>query len=540
MVKERAIAYAQGVIGGDISACLYVRQAAQRFLNYLNRDDFYFDDDTVGEVVNFIESLYLNTNEKKHFKLEDWQLFVLANIYGFRYKSNGKRVTKYVYVEIPRKNGKSELITAIAMYHFLFEKNALVTISANSREQAKLVDYKKVKAFAHQIDPKEKYLIPYYNQLKFIKTQSEIVVTSSDSKRLDGLSVNVGIIDEYHSARDSSVYDVIKSAQGAVDEPLLIVITTAGFDTESPCYSLRSHITAILQGLTIDDSQFGIIYTLDEGEKIDDSSVWKKANPNLGISLNEDFLKSEVNKAINLPSELASVQVKNFNLWLQKNSIKTWLPLEFIEKNLAEKIDLNDFKGAEVYAGVDLGTNTDITVLSFCIKAVDGYVFKNFYYLPENSLNTNVNKRKYKEWANAGYLTLTEGNVTDYDYILNELVKYSKILKIKQVHYDKYNATQFAIDSQSKGVRMIPFSQNAFNFNIPTKQFERFFISNRLKIDSNPVTKWQLNNVVVKTDYNGNIRPIKNNNELKIDGVVAMIMALAGFVGVKDTNIFVV
>lgn len=533
--------YIKLVREGKILTNNWVKKAVERFVNLSSRDDIYYDEKAVNQIINFIQNFYLNgVSPKRKFKLEKWQKFILAHIYGLKYKETNRRVTKYIYIEVPRKNGKSELVTAIAMYHFLFDNDALVTISANSREQAKLIDFKKVKQYAHQLDSKEKHLIPYFNQLKMNSMVNEILVTSSDAKRLDGLSVNVGIIDEYHSARDSSVYDVIKSSQGAIDEPLLIVITTAGYDTDSACYQLHTYITNVLDGIIKDDAQFGIIYTLDEGDSIDDETCWGKANPNLGVSLNYEFLRDEVNKAKNSSIEASGVKVKNFNVWLQKNAEKTWLGTEFIDAALTTTINLDDYKNAECYVGVDLGTNTDICCISVCIKGADEYLFKNYYYLPEDSLNTATHKKMYKEWAADGYITLTSGNVTDYDVILKDMVEISKKLRIKQVHYDKYNATQFAIDASKNRIRMVPFSQNAFNYNIPTKGFERLMLQKRVKIDSNPLTKWQLNNVMLKTDLNGNVKPIKRNEENKIDGVVSMIMALAGYVGVRETNVYIV
>lgn len=531
--------YAADIVAGNVVACHWVKLAAKRYINDLQTGHYYFDENSVDEVVTFINKLNLNTTPKKPFILENWQLFIIANIYGLKSNTTNKRKYRYVYIEIPRKNGKSELITALAMYHFIFDQLPIITISANSREQAKNVDFKKVKEFAHQLDKREKYIIPYYNSLKMNKKPNEIIVTSSDSKRLDGLDISVGVIDELHSAKDSSVYDVIKSAMGARSEPLLIVITTAGFYTDSFCYKLRGYITDILQGVVDDEAQFGIIYTLDEGDNVENKEVWAKANPNLGVSLTVDFIENEVNKAQNSPSETAGVLVKNFNLWQKKGSEKQWLPDEFYV-DIFKKIDLNQYKNAECYCGIDLGSNTDLTTFSLCFRLNNNnFLFFTKYYLPEDSLNSNVNKKRYRDWAEQGYITLTPGNVTDYDYILNDLLNLKKIVNIKQIHYDRYNATQFAIDSQSAGLRMLPFAQTTLNYNLPTKEFERYFLQKKMIIDANPITKWCLNNVVIKFDANGNAKPIKVNNENKIDGIMAMLMAFAGYVGKRESNVFV-
>ncbi len=536
---ESVIKYANGVVDGSITACSYVVKAAKRFLADLESDEYYFDKNAFDLIVNFIQILNLNTAEaNKKFILEDWQKFLIANIYGIKRAEDNKRKYTYVYIEIPRKNGKSELIAALSLYHLIFDNNATITVSANSREQAKNVDFKKIKAFAKQLDNKEKHLVPYFNSLKFFDKGNEIIVTSSDSNRLDGLNISTAIIDELHAAPDSSVYDVIKSAMGAQSEPLLIVITTAGFNPDGFCYSLRSHIANVLSGIVKDEAQFGIIYTLDEGDDFTDEKNWVKANPNLNVSLTKSFLKSEVNKAKVNFSEGTGIKVKNFNLWQKKSSTESWIPDVYIERAFGD-LKISNFKGAEAMVGVDLGTNTDICALSFCIKAAEGFVFFNRYYLPADSLNTKTMKQQYKNWAENGYIFLTEGNVTDYNYILNDLVEISKTLKIKQINYDKYNATQWAIDA-SNFFRLKPFSQNPFNYNIPTKEFERNILMSKLKIENNPVTKWMLDNVVIKFDWNGNAKPIKVNNENKIDGVMSMLMALGGWVGRKESNIYIV
>jgi len=537
---DKINSYVNDVLSNKIPSCQWVKKACERFHSDLNKGDYYFDENAVDDVISFIRKLKLNTTPKKPFLLEDWQLFIIANIYGLKSKLNNRRKYKYVYIEIPRKNGKSELITALALYHFIFDELATITVSANSREQAKNVDFKKIKSFAHQLDRREKYIIPYFNSLKMNGRQNEVIVTSSDAKRLDGLNISVGIIDELHSAKDSGVYDVIKSAMGSREEPLLIVITTAGFDVDSFCYNLRNHITDILNGVTIDESQFGIIYTLDEGDDIADENNWVKANPNLGVSLSIDFIRDEVNKAQNSPSETAGVLVKNFNLWQKKSSEKSWINEAYLEKVFAP-VNIEDYRGADCMVGLDLGTNTDLTCFSICIKVQNGeYVFFTKYYLPEDSLNSATNKKRYREWAEKGYIKLTSGNVTDYDVVLNDLVEISKILNITQVNYDKYNATQFAINAQMAGIRMIPFSQNVFNYNIPTKEMERLILINKTRIDANPITHWNFTNVTIKSDLNGNVKPIKRNEELKIDGVMSMLMALGGYVGKKETNTYIV
>jgi len=470
-----AINYANSVVNNVVPACLYVKQACTRFLDDISdsNDLYYYSDRDVNMVVKFINNLNLTEQSKpKKFILEDWQTFIICNIYGIKRKDNNKRKYRNGYIELARKNGKSQLVTALSMYHLLIDNDAQVIVSANSKEQAKNVDFKKLKQFALQLDPKQRELIHYYNSLKF--GTNELIVTASDSKKLDGLNPSFCLIDELHEAPDNSMYNVFKSGMGSRPEPLLVTITTAGFDTESFCYELRTYCTDILSGVKKDDTQFCIIYTLDEGDDFSNPDVWVKANPNLNISVQSDFLGSEVLKANNNVSEKSGVLVKNFNKWLKANTIEEWLDEDTISYSLQD-IDFSDekFKDAECIVGVDLASVSDITAVSY-LFSVDGYkYFINKYYIPEDSINSKKSIMAYKEAAQSGYINITPGNVTDYDYILSDIIKVNEHNPVKSIYYDKYNSTQFIIDATEAGLKCVPFSQMPGSLNKPLKEFER-------------------------------------------------------------------
>jgi phage terminase large subunit-like protein len=529
-----ATQYANDVINNTIPSCIYVKQAAQRFLNDLNSDTYYYDEDEVNKVVSFINALQLTEQVKpKHFKLEPWQTFIVANIYGICKRETELRKYRSAYIELARKNGKSQLVTALALYHTIFDSDAQVVVSANSREQAKNVDFKKLKQFASQIDPKQKHLVHYYNSIKF-KT-NELIVTASDPKKLDGLNASFCLIDELHEAPDNKMYNVMKSSQGAREEPLLMTITTAGFDTESFCYSLRTYCTEILSGEKQDDSQFAIIYTIDPDDKLENKEVWLKANPNLDVSVYSNFLEAEVNKAINNETERSGVAVKNFNVWMKSNTEEIWIPEVYINGAMADithsDLTFNDY---ECVVGVDLSSVSDITAVSYMFEIDGMFYFLNDYYIPEYSISSNYNREMYKEAAQFGHINITEGNVVDYDLILKHIQRKHEVHNVKSIYYDKYNATQFAINATEAGFYMNEFSQLAGNLNKPLKEFERLIKSDRVIIQRNPITKWMLNNVVLKINQMGNYSIDKSSKNKKIDGVAAMIDALGGYISAPN------
>ena len=527
---EVAIKYSNDVIADIVPACTYVKQACKRFLKDVDTVNplYYYSGAEVDGVIRFLNALDLTEQETPlKFILEPWQTFIVASIYGVLRKDNNKRKFRNIYIELARKNGKSQLVTALAMYHLLTDVDAQVIVSANSRDQAKNVDFKKIKQFATQLDRKQKHLVHYYNSIKF--GTNELIVTASDSKRLDGLNASFCLIDELHEAPDNKMYNVLKSSQGGRAEPLLMVITTAGFDTESFCYSLRTYCTDILSGMKKDDSQFAIIYTIDSEDDFEDKKNWEKANPNLNVSVYLDFLESEVNKAVNNVSEKASVLVKHFNRWLKSNTLAVWLDDKYISTSMLD-IKMSDpmFIGRECIVGVDLASVSDITAVSYLFHIGGINYFFNNYYIPEDSVNTNANLLSFKEAGMIGEINITSGNVCDYDIILRDIMKVNEENPVKAVYYDRYNSTQFIIDATEVGLNCTPFSQMPGSLNKPLKEFERLIKSDRIFIQKNSITRWMLSNVVLVINKMGNYSIDKSSKNKKIDGPAAMIDAFGG------------
>lgn len=520
--------YILAIEKGRIPSGIHLKNAVKRFKADLKRKDLTFYQDKVDRVVSFISSLhhYAGTHSGKPFILEPWQVFIICNLYGF-YKKNGTRRYQTAYIEVARKNGKTALVSALALYHLTadMEGGAEILFTANSKDQAKIA-FNCVKAFAQGFDPKEKYLRRYRADILFPTTNSFIKVLASDSDKLDGYNCSFGIVDEFHSAPDSRVRDVVRSSMGMRSQPMLITITTGGFDKSLPCYELRQVATEIIAGLKKDDTFFSVVYSLDDDDDWKNPKVWVKANPNLGVTISEEFIKTQVNQAINNPADEVGVKTKNLNVWCDSSDV--WIPDSYIIQATA-KIEDEFYHKKDTYTGVDLSSNTDLTAVTHLTVVDDMYYFKTFFYLPNDSLVTRPDKEMYKHWKLTKYLTTTAGNVTDYEYILKDLIDFDKIAVMQMLYYDKYNATQWAIQATEAGFMMEPFSQTLGNFNGCTKEFERLMLSGKVVIDDNPIMRYCLRNVELRMDANGNVKPMKDVKKKKIDGVISALQALAAY-----------
>lgn len=527
--------YANKVLSGEIAASVYVQLACKRFLNWFNNPQLEFRTDKVDKVVNFLSKLkhYQGKSNGQPFILTDWQFFIVENIFGWYYKDSSRRVIRNVYVEVGRKSGKSTLLAGIALYALLAdgENGAEVDCIANTRLQARqLFEY--ASELSKSLDRKEKYVKRYRNQINFPLKQSKLQVLSSDASKLDGFNSSLFVEDELHAAVNSQLYDVLKSSQGMRENPLAICITSAGFDKFSFCYQMRTTCIEILYGKKEDMSQFSAIYSIDEGDDWTDPKVWKKSNPNLGITVTEDYLQEQVTQAKNNSSLEVGVRTKNFGEWISSSDI--WINNDLLLQ-CSEKVNLNKFNDEDFgYVGVDLASVSDLTAVSVLINKDDKYYFKTKYYLPESALEGNSNSEMYKLWARQKLLEITPGNVTDYDYILKDLLKLNNKIFINKIAYDSYNSTQWAIDATAEGLPLEPFSQSLGNFNRPTKELERLIKSGKVVIDDNEITRFCFSNVILKSDYCENVKPVKSTNQNKIDGVISMIEALGIYL--NNTN----
>ena len=524
--KKKYIQYAEDVLNGKIVTGHYIRLAAERFFRLMDDKRYEFREDKVEQVCEFISIIhhYTGKHAGKPFVLEAWQEWIVASMYGFYMRGTNERLVQSAYIEMARKQGKSAFASALCLYHLIAdgEMNAEVYMAANSKDQAK-VSFNMASNFSKMLDPGKEFLNPYRDTIKYERTLSFLKVLAADSSKLDGPNASMYLIDEYHAAKNSGVKDVLQSSQGMRENPMAVIITTAGFDRLGVCYQYREMCTEVVSGLKEDDTLFIAIYCLDKEDDWKDEAVWVKSNPNLGITVQPKYLKTQVRKAINTPSDEVGIKTKNLNIWCDAE--KTWIKDDYI-LSASANVNLEEYNGLDCFIGVDLSSTSDLTSFSVMIPTTEKMVWKTFYFLPEAALTEKRFKELYGEWARKGALCITPGNVVDYDFILNEIMEIGQILNIVTIGYDSWNATQFVINCTEKGLPMEPYSQSIGNFNKPTKELERLLLSGVAVIDNNIITRHCFRNVVMARDKNGNTKPSKQYEEKKIDGVIAMIEAL--------------
>lgn len=528
------LTYAEDVVSGKVISCQWVKLACQRFLNDIKSGDYYVDEFKYRTVNSFISVLkhYSSGSAGEQFVLEPWQKFLVTNIFCLYRSDTKKRKYTQAHISVSRKNGKTSLAAVLGLFALIAdgEPAASVIMAANSREQAR-IDFDAASAWARQLDPRRKSLKVLRNEIVFEKNNAKLKVISADATKLDGSNDSFIVVDELHEAPDSKLYDVLRSGQGFRQQPMIMSITTAGFRIGGFCNLFEDYCKEVLQGVKQDDSLFALLYTLDEGDDWTDPSVYPKSNPNLGITVNRDWLMAQVNQAKNSPSSEVGVRTKNLNQWVSSSNV--WIP-EHIIKNSMKKLDMSEFRNDNryiVYMGFDLAAVSDLT--AFTIMFVDPdeekYYFKTWYYLPKRALDGKYNSELYKMWASKGFLTLTDSETTDYAYIKNDILYWYNNLEVQLVSYDSWNATSLVNDLIKEGLPMQSYSQSIGNFNRPTKELERLILSDKVVIDNNPITRFCFDSVELKVDINGNAKPCGDHEKKKIDGVISMLNCLGGY-----------
>lgn len=543
MVIDEAKQYANDIIEGRIAAAQTTVLACKRFLNDLNNERYYYDPKDV-EVFNlFANSLKHFTGKfaNQSFELSPYQKFFIANILGLKNKETGLRKYRNVYLQIGRKNGKTSLIAALSLYFLMLdgEPNAEVIVVANSVEQAR-INLSTTVNYALSIDPNKKLLIPQYSKIKF--GNSKVQIRASDSTKLDGLNTSVAILDEFHEGQKETL-DVLRSGQGARLQPLSIIITTAGLDLSKYCYQMYKNFKQQLINNTVLNEDFVLIYELEDQDYLNDnymndSTCWVKSNPNLNISLNESFIREQINSIKQDYSNRISVLTKNFNVWVDAaatvDNSEKYIDDDIILQCMQD-VDLNNFKNCWAFAAVDLSSVADLNVLTLLIPKDGLFFFKNFFFLPRENTNIKNVKHKFSVWNREGYIELTEGNCLDSDSIVNKIkwIKDTYNINIVELHLDVYNSTSFQLKmaQEMPEIPIFPFSQSFLNFNKPTKELKILILKNQVIIDKNAITRWNFHNAVVKETSNGNVKCLKlnNYNQNKIDSVISMQMAFGGY-----------
>jgi phage terminase large subunit-like protein len=461
--------------------------------------------------------------------LEPWQQFIIWSLFGWL-RDDGARRFRTAYMEVARKNGKTTLAAGIGLYLLDAdgEPGAEVYTAATKRDQARIAHGEATRMVKASPLLRRRIRV-YRDNLHVVETASKFEPLGRDADSMDGLNVHGAIVDEIHAHRTRDVWDVLDTATGSRRQPLIVGITTAGFDRQSLCWELHEYTEKVLDGALQDDSWFGAIYAIDDADNDPfDESIWPKANPNLGVSVKLDDMRRLAMKAREMPSALNSFLRLRLNRWTQAES--SWINMDVWRENAAP-VDADALKGRTCYGGLDLSSTTDITAFVLVFPptgAGDRYHVLCRFWIPEDSMRERSLRDRvpYDAWVRDGYITATPGNVIDYDYVLAQIDEDAQRYDIAEIAFDRWGATRIVQDLEDAGMAVVQFGQGFSSMSSPTKELERLLLARKLAHGGNPVLSWMAGNVVVREDPAGNIKPDKGRSSEKIDGIVALIMAL--------------
>ena len=540
--------YVRGVAAGKIAASQFVLQACQRHKRDVKTGKargpstgsgrgpstgsgrLHFDETAARRALTFFGVLRHSKGEwaGQPFALEPWQVFIVASLFGWK-RADGSRRFRRVYIEVPRKNGKSTLISGIGLYLLVAddEPGAEIYSAATKRDQARIA-HSEATRMVKSSPLLKKEIDVFRDNLNVLATHSKFEPLGADADTMDGLNVHAALIDELHAHKTRNVVDVLDTATGARRQPLIVEITTAGWDRQSICWEHHDYSRQVLEGAVEDDSWFAFIAAADPDDDWQDEATWRKANPNYGVSVSPDDLRRKALRAAKVPAEQNVFKRLHLDIWTEQES--RWLDLaEWDACN--DAVDLDKLAGRECYAGLDLASTTDLAALVLVFPDDSDpicYDLLPFFWVPEETVAERTRKAAvpYQTWVNMGLIDATEGNVIDYRAIMVKLDELARRFNIRDLAYDRWGATQLIQDMQAAGLNVIPFGQGFVSMSPPTKELLNLVLSRRIRHGGHPVLRWMASNMVVLQDPAGNLKPDKSKSSEKIDGLVATIMGL--------------
>nr|DAH20335.1 MAG TPA: Terminase large subunit [Caudoviricetes sp.] len=495
--------------------------------------DSYYDKEYADFAVAFIESLChtKGTWAGKKFELIDWQEQIIRDLFG-TLKPNGYRQFNTAFIEIPKKQGKSELAATVALLLTCGdgEQRAEVYGCAADRQQASIVF--EVAADMVRMCPalsKRVKILASQKRIIYIPTNSFYQVLSAEAYSKHGFNIHGVVFDELHTQPNRKLFDVMTKGSGdARMQPLYFLITTAGTDTHSICYETHQKAKDILEGRKIDPTFYPVIYGADENDDWTDPKVWEKANPSLGITVGIDKVQTACESAKQNPSEENSFRQLRLNQWV-KQAVR-WMPMDKWDK-CAFAVNEDDLRGRVCYGGLDLSSTTDITAFVLVFPPLDEedkYIILPYFWIPEDTLDLRVKRDHvpYDVWERQEYLQTTEGNVVHYGYIEKFIEQLGKRFNIREIAFDRWGAVQMVQNLEGMGFTVVPFGQGFKDMSPPTKELMKLTLEQKIAHGGHPVLRWNMDNIFIRTDPAGNIKADKEKSTEKIDGAIATIMAL--------------
>lgn len=532
----------QDVLSGKVLACQIVKNAVLRHQRDLQeaaegKSTYVFNPAYPMHVIQFFEQLkhYKGEYAGKPFILEPWQQFVIWVVFGWRKgTANGPRRFRNVYIEIPKKNGKTSWAAGIMLYMAFFDNESAADVysAATKRDQAK-ISWLDAKNYVKRNSQLARHITITQTALSNSETESRIMPLSNDQDTSDGINVHCAVIDELHRHKNSEMVDLLEASISARRQPLIWEITTAGSNKQSVCYEHHRYTEDVNSGKVTDPTWFGLIYTLDSGDDWRDPEMWQKANPNLGTGKSVAYLEDRVNKARQRARLENSVKRYEFNIWT--GAEEKWIPQETWEAGNEPKSDAELLApGVVCYGGLDLASKRDFNALALLfVNEEEGWKYqKHFYWCPKDAIDKRVENENtgFLQWVNDGWLKLVPGNVVDPETLGGDIIAVCEKWKVKAIAYDPYIATHGTVQRLIKaGIDAFEIGQSYRVLSEPTKLLEAEIYNGKATHEGNPVTGWMMENVVVYTDPNENIKLKKEKPDSpnKIDGPVASVMAYA-------------
>ena len=538
--------YIQAIKSGSLNHGKWIKQLVAWHLKELKTSDKYVYNPQIAEkYVKFIENLEFTQGKwaGKPFLLEDWQAFFVSMMFGWVNKTTGLRRFKQVTLNVPKKNGKTELGAAIALACSYLDRDerGQIFMAATTQDQAAIC-FEAAKSIVKRIPQLASRYTIREHRLIVKKNQTYIRYISSEADATEGKGASVVVYDEEHLQVSNELRDNLKSGMGAREQPLFISISTAGTDKSGVYFQHLKTCKKILDGLIEDDSHLILIYAAPEKNgKVDwrNPDVWKIANPNWGVSVLEDNFLVDFTEAVNEPHKQPNFITKKLNIWA--DSSKTWIDSKKWEA-LARPLNLSDYYGQEAFIGIDGAVSGDFSAVCIAIPDSKRENVKLFfkYYIPEEMAEkrSRADGLKFKQWEQEGLITLTEGDATDLNVIIRDIVSICGNLDYKPIAYDTAWLTLFATTLYNDyNIEMKPFSQSVFKQVIPTNQFYEWVMKGNIEHDGNPITAWMLSNVEMrKPDDNGNTKISKGKSKNKIDGIAAAINAIGRMLEYWEEN----
>lgn len=529
-------AYYRQIKSGDIVASKRITKQYEKLIDDMyNHPQYIYDHAKAERPIKFIETFCRHSKGElagKPLILDLFQKAYISALFGFVDKETGKRRYTESFFYVARKNGKTTMLSAIALYMMIAdgESGAEVYSVASKRDQANIL-FDQAHEMIKQSPDLSRNIRKRKSDLYFSHNFSKMQSLGKNSNSLDGLNAHLVVIDELHSIQDRNLYEVMKQSQSARTQPLLIMITTAGTHRGTIFDDLYEYACNVVDGNFKDDNFLPIMYELDEKKEYKNPECWQKANPSLNISKRVEDLERKVARAENDANNLTGILTKDFNV--RETSHNAWLTFEQI--NNTETFDIKDFADWYAIGGADLSITTDLScaTLLFVDPETEMRYVHQMYWLPEDNLRERVDNDKipYDKWHEQGLLRLCRGNTINYSDITEWFVEMIEDYEITPlwIYYDNYSARYWVDEMEGHGFKMVRTPQGARTLSLPMQNLGADLKKHKVNYNNHPILKWCLTNTGIETDRNGNIVPVKNQSpKRRIDGTASLLDAYVG------------